>query len=83
MKFNFKNVDRATWVRITVLFLMLVNQVCVSIFNFQLLPFNDEQLYENISTAFTVGASILAGWKNNSFTPEAQKADAYLNKLKY
>ena len=79
---NFKNVPTATWVRIVVLLLTLINQVSISIFSFVLLPFSDEDLYENVSMAFTIGATILATWKNNSFTPEAQKADAYLSKLK-
>lgn len=79
---NFRNVDKATWARIVVLVLTLANQVSISFFNFQLLPYSDEQLYEAVSTALTVGAAIWAGWKNNSLTKEAQQADEYLKELK-
>lgn len=79
---NFRNVDKATWVRIIVLVLTLVNQICISFFNFQFLPYEDEQLYEAVSTALTVGVAIWTSWKNNSLTREAQQADAYLQNLK-
>lgn len=78
---NFKNVSPATWTRIIVLLLSLVNLIGVSIFHVQLLPFDDIQLYEGVSMVVTVVATILTTWKNNSFTPEAQKADAYLSNL--
>lgn len=79
---NLKNVSNSTWVRIIVLLLTLINLISTSIFNYQLLPFNDAELYEGVSVVFTVVASIVAGWKNNSLTPEAQRADDYLENLK-
>lgn len=79
---NFKGVDRATWVRIIVLFLMLSNLVSVSLFNFQLIPFSDEEVYETVSTVLTVLVTFWTAWSNNSFTKEAQRADKYLEGLK-
>ncbi|WP_130807638.1 SPP1 phage holin family protein [Senegalia massiliensis] len=78
MDFNFKGVNKATWVRIVGLFLVLINQVSISFFKFELISFGDEQIYEGVSTILTVVMAIVAGWKNNSFTEEAQKADAVL-----
>ena len=35
-----------------------------------------------ISAGFTVGAALAAWWKNNSFTPEAIEADAFMARMK-
>lgn len=74
-KFNFAAVPVATWVRIIGLFIILANQVSISIFKFQLLPFADEEIYEGVSTVLTLLMSVYAGWKNNSVTERAQYAD--------
>lgn len=79
---NFRGVSKQTWVRMIVLFLILLNQVSLTFLDFQLLPFNDDQLYEGVSTIFTIIGVIWAAWKNNSFTIEAQKADDHLERLK-
>lgn len=78
---NLKGVSKATWVRILGLLFILLNQIATSIFDFQLLPFEDAEIYEGISTALTLLVSIYAAWKNNSLTEEAQHADSVL-KLK-
>jgi SPP1 family holin len=77
---NLKGVSKDTWVRIIVLALILVNQVSVTVFGNQLLPFSDEQLYEGISTGLTIAVAIWTTWKNNSFTTEAQRADQLIKK---
>jgi SPP1 family holin len=77
---NLKGVSKDTWVRIIVLVLILVNQVSVTVFGNQLLPFSDEQLYEGISTGLTIAVAIWTTWKNNSFTTEAQRADQLIKK---
>jgi SPP1 family holin len=77
---NLKGVSKDTWVRIIVLALILVNQVSVTVFGNQILPFSDEQLYEGISTGLTIAVAIWTTWKNNSFTTEAQRADQLIKK---
>ena len=47
-----------------------------------LLPIDNAQLEQMISTGFTVGAALAAWWKNNSFTPEAIEADAFMARMK-
>lgn len=79
---NFSGVSMQTWVRIVALLVILVNQVSISFFKFQLLPFSDEQVYEGVSVLLTILVSFWTTWKNNSFSKEAQDADLYLNKLK-
>lgn len=80
MKFNFKGVSKGTWVRIISLFLVLINQISVSLFKFQLLPFEDEQIYEGVSTVLTFIVALWTAWENNSFTEKAQEADKLLYK---
>ncbi len=46
------------------------------------LPFSDTEVYAWISDAAAIAASLLAWWKNNSFTKEAIKADDIMHKLK-
>lgn len=81
-KINLQGVDKATWVRILGLFLILINQISISIFEFKLIPFEDVEIYEGISTALTVLIAVWAGWKNNSVTEKAQEADKILKEVK-
>ena len=82
MKLNLKGVNKATWVRIIGLLIILINQVAITIFDFQLLNFTDEQIYEGISTILTIVIAVAAGWKNNSITEAGQKADKVLKEEK-
>ena len=75
MKVNLKGVDKATWVRTVTLVLVLLNQLGTSMFKFKLLPFTDAEINEGVTVALTVGMAIWVGWRNNSFTEEAQSAD--------
>lgn len=79
---NLRDVPIKTWVRIIALFLILLNQISISLFEFQLLPFSDESIYEGVSTVLTIVVSVLSAWYNNSFTAEAQLADEQLKLLK-
>lgn len=68
-------------IRTVVLAAALVNQSLV-LAGYSPLPFDDAQVESFVTGAFTVGASILAWYKNNSVTKEAKQADAYLKELK-
>lgn len=70
-----------TLIRTIVLFLALVNQILTST-GHNVIPVTDDQIAEAITLAVTIGASLWAWWKNNSFTKEAIKADEVLNFLK-
>ena len=75
---NLKGVTKDTWVRIIALFLVLINQISISFFSFELIPFGDDQIYEGVSVVVTVVVVIWSAWKNNSFTKKAQEADKVL-----
>ena len=72
---------KETIVRTVVLGVALFNQILVangkSIF-----PIEQEELSQMVGWAFTTVTSIIAWWKNNSFTKEAIAADLYMAQLK-
>lgn len=70
-----------TITRTIILFLALLNQVLV-ILGYSPIPIEDESIVELISLAVTIGASVVAWWKNNSFTKQAVIADAYMKEMK-
>ena len=67
-------VDVGTIVRTVLLALALLNQSLV-LMGFSPLPFEDAEIENLITLAFTVVTSVWAWWKNNSITCEARKAD--------
>jgi SPP1 family holin len=76
-----RTVSAATLARTAVLGLALANQL-LSAAGKPLLPIDNAQLEQMISTGFTVGAALAAWWKNNSFTSEAIEADAFMARMK-
>ena len=72
---------KETVIRTAVLGLALFNQVLMmngkSIF-----PLTDTEISEAIGIGFTVVTSVIAWWKNNSFTGPAIEADRYLEELR-
>lgn len=68
---------KSTIIRTVVLVLALINQILTTT-GHAVIPVGEEE----ISMIITVLASLWAWWKNNSFTPEAQEADCYLERLK-
>ena len=75
------NVTTGTIARTIVLILALANQV-LAMCGKQVLNIADDDIYQTVSLLFTIGASVWAWWKNNSFTPNAVKADEVLKQLK-
>lgn len=63
-----------TWGRTALLVIALVNQ-CLVILGKTPLPIEDEQINLLVTTLGTLVASVLAWWKNNSFTQVAIEAD--------
>ena len=76
-----KNVKAETIIRTVVLIIALINQILIATGN-NVLPISDDQIAELLSTIFTIGASLWAWWKNNSFTKKAIAADEYLAELR-
>ena len=76
-----KNVSKETIIRTIILVITLVNSV-LTMFGKNPIPFSEDEIYVALSAVATVGATIWAWWKNNSFTKNAIAADEYLKGLK-
>ena len=75
------NISAGTIARTRVLLLALANQI-LAMCGKQVLNIADDDIYQVVSILFTIGASAVAWWKNNSFTQEAIKADEIMAELK-
>ena len=70
-------VSAGTISRTIILFVALVNQFLVMM-GYNTLPIDDTTITQIVSGVFTVVASVMAWWKNNSFTSAAIQADERL-----
>ncbi|MDO5547966.1 MAG: phage holin [Eubacteriales bacterium] len=75
------NITTGTIIRTVVLLIALLNQLLTAT-GHAVLPIEDEQVAEIISTGATIITAMMAWWKNNSFTEEAITADEMMNTLK-
>lgn len=75
------NVKTETIVRTIVLVIALANQA-LAIAGKEAFPVTEDQVYQIVTLIVTVGASVWAWWKNNSFTRNAIEADKVLDQLK-
>lgn len=73
-------VSSGTIARTIILILALINQ-SLNILGYKVIPIEDEWINNAVTLMFTIGSSIAAWWKNNSFTETAIKADEYKRKL--
>ena len=71
----------ATIARTAVLALALANQI-LSVAGLSPLPIDSATLEPWVTTGLTTAAALWAWWKNNSFTPEAIRADELLKEMK-
>lgn len=76
-----KNLDAGAVARTLILALALINQALV-MSGHHIIDVADNDIYEIVSLIFTIGASVVSWWKNNSFTAMAKEADEYLKKVK-
>lgn len=74
-----RKIEKGTIVRTVVLAVALVNQG-LTISGRNPLPFTNEEVGRGVSMVLTVGASLWAWWKNNSFTQAAIAADEWMHR---
>lgn len=74
-------IKAATIARSVVLGLALVNQI-LSASGKSPLPIDSASVEQWVTAGITTAAALWAWWKNNSFSQNALKADAYLDRLK-
>lgn len=72
---------KSTIIRTVLLIVALINN-CLTISGHSVLPFNDELITQVVSAVFTGVTSIMAWWKNNSFSEAAHMADAHMKEIK-
>ncbi len=72
---------KSTVIRTVLLIAALINN-CLTLCGHSVLPFDDEEITQVVSAAFTGITSIMAWWKNNSFSEAAHKADQHLIEIK-
>lgn len=76
--FEKKAPSKGTIIRTACLLLAIVNNI-LAIAGKSPLPIDNEMVTEIISFIFTTVASMVAWWKNNSFTQKAIEADEALH----
>jgi len=74
-------ISAGTIARTAVLALALINQL-LSALGKPVLPIESGTLEQLISTSFTTVSALVNWWYNNSFTPEAIEADAFMARMK-
>lgn len=74
-------IKAGTVARTAVLALALANQL-LSAAGKSPLPIDSATLEPWVTTGITTAAAVWAWWKNNSFTPEAIRADELLKQMK-
>ena len=70
-------ISAGTIARTAVLVLALTNQI-LNALGYQIIDIADEDINTLITTGFTVVSSLIAWWKNNSFTKAARVGDAVM-----
>ncbi|MSA02927.1 phage holin [Lactonifactor sp. BIOML-A3] len=76
-----QKISAGTIARTIVLGLALINQI-LAIYGKSPIPVSEEQVNLLISTIITIVTSLIAWWKNNSFTKSAIAADEALRLTK-
>lgn len=80
MRINIK-CTKATVIRTVLLIVALINNF-LTISGHSIMPFDDEEITQVVSALFTGVTSIMAWWKNNSFSEAAHKADLHMKEIK-
>ena len=73
-------VQKDTIIRTVIMLISLVNSVMVMLGKTPL-PWENDELYGGLSAVLAVLTTLWSWWKNNSFTQNAIKADAYMKEL--
>lgn len=74
-------ITSGTVARTVIFALALINQILTST-GHSVIPIDDETITSVITLGFTIVASIIAWWKNNSFTKAAIEGDKIMKEIK-
>ena len=78
---NNNHISAGTIARTAALLLALTNQV-LSALGKPILPIESATVEQLVTAGITTVAALVSWWNNNSFTPEAIRADAEFEKMK-
>lgn len=78
---DWSSISIGTYVRYILMALTIINTILTR-FGITPLPVEEDQVYQVVSDVITIIILIVNTYKNNSTSPEAIKADAYLQNLK-
>lgn len=81
MTVKLRSISKGAIIRTAVLLLALVN-TSLQLAGFDVLPFAEADVETAITVVLNVGAALVTWYKNQSFTKEAQKADAIMKSEK-
>lgn len=73
-----RHIKKETIARTIALVIALLNQI-LAVTGKEILPFGEDSVYQFVSLGLTLTTSLIAWWKNNSFTKPAIASDIYLN----
>lgn len=74
-------IKKSTIVRTILLLIVLINLI-LKAFGINLIPVDENIIYNIVELVIEIAIIIVAFWKNNSFSEKAIKADEFLKKLK-
>ena len=74
-------ITKGTIVR-TILILMVIANFILKKLGIDIIPLDENAVLEFVEGAIEIAIILVGFWKNNSFTPKAIKADAFLKKLR-
>lgn len=74
-------ITSSTVARTVIFALALINQILTST-GHSVIPIDDETITSVITLGFTIVASLIAWWKNNSFTKAAIEGDKIMKEIK-
>ena len=74
-------IKKSTIVRTILLLIVLINLV-LKAFGVNLIPIDENMIYNIVELLIEVAVIIVAFWKNNSFSKKAIKADEFLQNLR-
>ena len=76
-----EKITAGTIIRALCLILALTN-LTLETMGKKVIPITDDQISETVTLVITIATSLIAFWKNNSFTQEAIIADGIMHELK-
>lgn len=80
-KVDWKSITPATYARYILMIIGILNSL-LTMLGLNPIPFSEDNVYQTVSDIYTLVMLVVNTWYNNSVTPAAIAADAYMKKVK-